>query len=81
MGSGGRSLCWMVIALAKKRPRQPLGHLAPAELLVHRELEYLRVAGSARPRGGAEQRRREWLLDARQRKLANAAALVEQAGS
>jgi hypothetical protein len=66
---------------AKKRRRQPLGHLTPAELLVHRELEYLRVAGSPRPHGRAEQRRREWLLEARRRKLAYAAALVQRAGS
>lgn len=64
----------------KQRRRQPLGHLAPAELLAHRELEYLRVAGSPRPRGGSAQRRREWLLEARRRKLAYASTLVERAG-
>lgn len=38
-----------------RRPRRPhyqvpLGHLGPEELLIHRELEYLRAVGGGAPR-------------------------------
>lgn len=52
-----------------KRRRAGLGLLTPEQLLVHRELELLRVAGQPRPRSGAAQRRHSLHLERRARKL------------
>lgn len=52
-----------------KRRRARLGLLTPEQLLVHRELELLRVAGQPRPRSRAAQRRHSLHLERRARKL------------
>jgi hypothetical protein len=53
----------------KKRRRARLGLLTPEQLLVHRELEFLRVAGQPRPGSGAAQQRHRLHLARRARKL------------
>lgn len=41
----------------RKLRRQPLGLLTPEQLVVHRELELLRVAGRRAPRGRGARKR------------------------
>jgi hypothetical protein len=53
----------------QKRRRAPLGLLTPEELLVHRELEFLRVAGQPRPRSRAAEQRHSLHVERRARKL------------
>lgn len=52
-----------------KPRRARLGLLTPEQLLVHRELELLRVAGQPRPRSRAAQRRHSLHMERRARKL------------
>jgi len=58
------------------RQRKPLGHLTTEQLLVHRELELLRVAGRRPPRGRSGRRRHAQLLGIRFAKLAHAQLLT-----
>lgn len=53
----------------KKRRRAPLGHMTSEQLLAHRELEFLRVAGQPRPRSLAAARRHRQHLERRAFKL------------
>jgi hypothetical protein len=55
--------------MKRQTRREPLGIRSARELLVHRELEYLRVAGRRRPRR---------IVAARWRKLEAARALAER---
>jgi hypothetical protein len=65
----------------KKRKRAPLGLLTPEQLLVHRELEFLRVAGQPRPGTRAAQRRHSLHLERRVRKLAAASRAFDGAAA
>lgn len=49
----------------RERRRQPLGLLTPEQLLIHRELELLRVAGRRTPRGRGARKR--YILQVQQR--------------
>jgi hypothetical protein len=53
----------------KKRRRARLGLLTPEQLLVHRELEFLRVAGQPTPGNRAAEQRHSLHLERRARKL------------
>jgi hypothetical protein len=63
----------------KRRQRRPLGHLTPEQLLVHRELEFLRVAGEKRPRAASERRRHAYHIRQRGWKLEQARRITAAA--
>jgi hypothetical protein len=60
----------------KGRRRAPLGHLTPEQLVAHRELEFLRVAGQPRPRSVAAAKRHRQHLERRAFKLEDAKRLA-----
>jgi hypothetical protein len=65
----------------KKRRRARLGLLTPEQLLVHRELEFLRVAGQPRPGSRAAKQRHGLQLARRARKLEAARRAFERAAA
>lgn len=65
----------------KKRRRARLGLLTPEQLLVHRELEFLRVAGQPRPRSRAAEERHSLHLERRARKLEAARRALDGAAA
>jgi hypothetical protein len=60
----------------RKRRRQPLGLLTPEQLLAHRELELLRVAGRRMPRSRSARKRHVFQVQRRAAKLEAAKRLV-----
>jgi hypothetical protein len=60
----------------RRRRRQPLGLLTPEQLLVHRELELLRVAGRPTPRNRSARKRHARQVQRRAAKLEAAKRLV-----
>jgi hypothetical protein len=60
----------------QRRRRRPLGLLTPEQLLVHRELELLRVAGRPMPRGRGTRKRHVFHIQQRAAKLEAARQLV-----
>jgi hypothetical protein len=60
----------------RRRRRQPLGLLTPEQLLVHRELELLRVAERRTPRSRSARRRHIFQVQRRAAKLEAAKRLV-----
>ena len=59
-----------------KRKRSPFGLLTPEQLLVHREPEFLRVAGQPRPKTAGAHRRHNRHLERRALTLRAARQLV-----
>jgi hypothetical protein len=60
----------------RRRRRQPLGLLTPEQLLAHRELELLRVAGRPLPRSRSARKRHISQVQRRAAKLEAAKRLV-----